>query len=102
MLLGDNQLGLTFKLGEYEKNGQKYFNILSQQLDMQPRDLDFDLQNLFDGDEEAADRVKKIFKQNALDIYHDVKSGYEEAFGKVFAYLFEKILEKVPVSNIFG
>ncbi|XP_063930417.1 protein takeout-like isoform X2 [Zophobas morio] len=98
----DNQLGLTFKLGEYEKNGQKYFNILSQQLDMQPRDLDFDLQNLFDGDEEAADRVKKIFKQNALDIYHDVKSGYEEAFGKVFAYLFEKILEKVPVSNIFG
>ena len=69
---------------------------------MQPRDIDFELQNMFDGDEESARRMRKIMKENVLELYTDVKDGYEEAFGKVFAYIFEKILEKVPVFDIFG
>ncbi|XP_063930454.1 protein takeout-like [Zophobas morio] len=102
IIFRDNQLGLTFELGEYEKNGKAYFNILSQELKMQPRDIDFELQNMFDGDEESARRMRKIMKENVLELYTDVKDGYEEAFGKVFAYIFEKILEKVPVFDIFG
>ncbi|KAJ3651252.1 hypothetical protein Zmor_017302 [Zophobas morio] len=101
-ILRENQVRLTFKFGEYEKNGKKHFNILHQQLHMQPRDVDFDLQNLFDGDEEAARRLNKIMKENVLEIYYDIKDGYEEAFGKIFAYIFEKILEKVPIFDIFG
>ena len=102
IILDDNQLGLTFKLGEYEKKGKTYFSILHQQLSMQPRVIDFDVNNLFDGDEESADRVKKILKENVLEIYGDLRHGYEEAFGKIFAYIFEKVLENVPVSDIFG
>ncbi|KAJ3651259.1 hypothetical protein Zmor_017309 [Zophobas morio] len=102
LLFHNNELGLSFKFGEYEKKGNTYFNILSQQLRMQPTDIDFDLQNLFDGDEESTLRMKKILKENALDIYNEVRAGYEEAYGKVFAYVFEKILEKVPVPEIFG
>ncbi|XP_063930413.1 uncharacterized protein LOC135142604 isoform X2 [Zophobas morio] len=51
---------------------------------------------------QSADRVKKILKENVLEIYGDLRDGYEEAFGKIFAYIFEKVLENVPVSDIFG
>ncbi|XP_063930412.1 protein takeout-like isoform X1 [Zophobas morio] len=102
IIFQDNHLGLTFKLGEYEKKGKTYFSILHQQLSMQPRVIDFDVNNLFDGDQESADRVKKILKENVLEIYGDLRDGYEEAFGKIFAYIFEKVLENVPVSDIFG
>ncbi|XP_063930475.1 protein takeout-like [Zophobas morio] len=98
----DNHLELTFQFGEYEKKGKTYFNILHQHLNMRPKDIDFRLENLFDGDEESSDRVQKIAKENIFDMYNDVKGGYEEAFGKVFAYIFEQILEKVPVYDIFG
>ena len=102
IILDDNQFGLTFKFGEYEKDGQTYFNIVHQQLKMQAKDIDFDLQNLFDGDEKSAAQVKRLIKENVLEIFDDVKPGYEEAFGKIFAYIFETILEKVPVFDIFG
>lgn len=98
----DNHLELTLKLGEYEKKGQKYYNVVKQQLSMLMRDVDFDLGNLFDGDKEAADRVKKIMKENALEIYGDVRSGYEEAFGLVFASIFDRLLGKVPAAYLFG
>ncbi|KAJ3651262.1 hypothetical protein Zmor_017312 [Zophobas morio] len=97
----DNHLELSFQFGEYEKKGKTYFNILHQHLNMRPKDIDFRLENLFDGDEEMSDRVQKIAKENILDVYDDVKSGYEEAFGKVFAYIFEEILGKVPIDDIF-
>ncbi|XP_063930459.1 protein takeout-like [Zophobas morio] len=101
-LLSDNQLGLTFKFGEYEKKGKTYFNIIHQELRMQPKDFDFDLQNMFDGDEQSADRLKQVLKENARELYEDVRPGYEEAFGKVFASIFEKILGRVPIVDIFG
>ncbi|XP_063930324.1 uncharacterized protein LOC135142537 [Zophobas morio] len=102
IIFRDNQFRLTFELGEYEKNGEKYFNIVHQQLKMQAKDIDFDVQNLFDGDEESASRVKKLIKDNILELFDDIKPGYEEAFGKIFAYIFEQILEKVPIYDIFS
>ena len=93
---------LTFKLGEYEKKGKKYYNVVKQELKMLMTDVEFDLENLLDGDEEAADRVKKVMKDNILEIYGDVRSGYEEAFGLVFASVFDRLLGKVPAVFLFG
>ncbi|XP_063930322.1 protein takeout-like [Zophobas morio] len=101
VVMQDSHFELSYQLGEYEKKGKKYFNIVNHQLKIQPRSIDFDLRNLFDGDEEAADRVKKILKDNALEIYKDIHSGYDAAFGKVFATIFERFLTRVPVSNLF-
>ncbi|XP_063930464.1 uncharacterized protein LOC135142650 [Zophobas morio] len=97
-----NRMTLTFKLGEYEKKGKKYYNVVKQELKMRMTDIEFDLQNLFDGDEEAADRVKKIIRENALEIFGDVKPGYEEAFGLIFASIFDRFLGKVPAAYLFG
>ncbi|KAJ3651242.1 hypothetical protein Zmor_017293 [Zophobas morio] len=98
----DNHLVLTFKFGEYEKKGKKYYNIIKNELLMQPREIEIDADNLFDGDEEAAERFKKILRENILDVYDDVKSGYEEAYGKIFAFILDGLLMKVPVADLFG
>ncbi|XP_063930512.1 circadian clock-controlled protein daywake-like [Zophobas morio] len=101
-VLQDSHFEVSYQLGEYENKGKTYFNIINQQLSVQPRSIDFDLKNLFDGDEEAADRFKKMLKENALEVYGDVKSGYDEAFGIIFATIFDRLLTKVPVSKLFG
>ena len=51
---------------------------------MQPRDTDFNLQNLFDGDEELANRMLNLLKENVIELFGDLRPGYEEAFGKDF------------------
>ncbi|KAJ3651260.1 hypothetical protein Zmor_017310 [Zophobas morio] len=98
----DNHIELNFQFGEYEKQGKNYFNIVHQQLKMRFKGIDFRLDNLFEGDEEMSDRLQNAVRENVIDYFDDVKPRYEEAFGKVFAHIFEQILEKVPVYDIFG
>ncbi|KAJ3651243.1 hypothetical protein Zmor_017294 [Zophobas morio] len=101
-ILQDNHLVLSFNFGEYEKKGKKYYNVIKEELYMQPRKIDFDLKNLFDGDEKAADRFLKIARTNILEMYDDVRSGYQEAFGKIFGFILDGLLTKVPVADLFG
>ena len=91
-----------FTLGQYEKNGRQYYNVIKQQLTTSPRAIDFEFENLFDGDQESAGRFNKILKENVLEVYEDVKSGYDEAFGRMFAFVFDRFLTRVPVVYLFG
>jgi hypothetical protein len=64
--------------------------------------MNFKLDNLFNGDKALGDNLNQLMNDNWKELYIDVKSSYEEAFGKIFASVFDNLLARVPIAQLFG
>ncbi|RZC34513.1 takeout-like [Asbolus verrucosus] len=93
---------LTFNLEEYEKKNKKFFKVVGSKLVMEPGLIHFQLDNLFDGDKVLGENILKVLNENWKEVYGDVQSSYEHAFGQIFTSIFSNLLAKVPVSELFG
>ncbi|RZB54430.1 JHBP domain containing protein [Asbolus verrucosus] len=93
---------LTFKLDEYDKKGVKYFKVANVTLVMDPQLIRFKLENLFDGDEALGRNINSVLNDNWKEVFADVKPSYEDAFGKIYFSIFNNVLSKVPVNELFG
>lgn len=69
---------------------------------MEPQQIHFVLENLFNGDKILGDNVLQIMNDNWKEVYGDVQSSYEEAFGKIFSSIFSNLLSKVSKSDLFN
>jgi hypothetical protein len=81
-------------LEEYEKKNKKYYKVVKNTLLIEPQGLHYKLDNLFNGDKALGD--------NGKEVYADVKTSYEEAFGKIFATVSDNLLTRVPVAELFS
>ncbi|XP_044262561.1 protein takeout-like isoform X2 [Tribolium madens] len=94
---------LTFNLEEYEKEGEKYLKVINKTLSIKPQKMHFEFSNdLFGGDKEFTNIVKTAMNENWKDIYADVGPSYEEAYGQIFMSIFNNLLSKVPISELFN
>ncbi|KAJ3651981.1 hypothetical protein Zmor_017984 [Zophobas morio] len=93
----------TFHFEEYEKKNKTHFKVVSTKITMEPGRITFNLENLFNGDTSKVlgDNVLRVMNENWKEVFEDVKASYEDAFGQVFAALFNNLLAKVPVEQIF-
>ncbi|KYB26932.1 Protein takeout-like Protein [Tribolium castaneum] len=102
IILDHIKVDIIFQLEEYERKNKKYYKIVNTGLTMSPKLIKFDLKNLFHGDKALGDNVLKVLNENWEEVFADVKSGYEEAFGQIFASIFSRLLEKISISELFG
>ncbi|XP_063930314.1 protein takeout-like [Zophobas morio] len=102
IILHDYKLGLVFDLKEYEKKGRRYYQVVGHKLDIDPKLIEVKLDNLFDGDKALGDGMNQVMNENWKELFEDVKASYSEAFGSIFASIFNRLLAKVPISELFG
>ncbi|XP_044260588.1 protein takeout-like [Tribolium madens] len=93
---------IIFHFEEYEKKNKKYYKIKSTELSMTPNLIKFDLKNLFHGDKALGDNILKVMNENWEEVFRDVKSGYEKAFAQIFTSIFNRLLERISVNELFG
>lgn len=91
----------TFNLEEYQKDGAKHFKIIDSKLVIDPELIIFQFDNLFDGDENLGKNINQVFNDNWKEVFGDVKPSYEAAFGTIFTAMFNNLLEKVSISELF-
>lgn len=101
LFLDKTRFVLKCILEEYEKKNQKYYRVVNKTLSIEPQKMHFQLSNLFGGDKEFTNRILKAMNENWEDIYADVRPSYEEAFGQIFTSIFNSLLSKVQISNLF-
>ncbi|XP_068900652.1 protein takeout-like isoform X1 [Tenebrio molitor] len=92
---------ITFNLEEYQKDGAKHFKITDSKLVIDPELIIFQFDNLFDGDENLGKNINQVFNDNWKEVFEDVKPSYEAAFGTIFTAMFNNLLEKVSISELF-
>ncbi|CAH1383478.1 unnamed protein product [Tenebrio molitor] len=93
---------LTLYLEKYEKKNNKYYTVVKNKLLIDLQRMNFKLDNLFNGDKALGDNLNQVMNDNWKELYIDVKSSYEEAFGKIFASVFDNLLARVPIAQLFG
>ncbi|XP_063909646.1 circadian clock-controlled protein daywake-like [Zophobas morio] len=59
-------------------------------------------ENLFDGNKELGDKVNAALNENWKSIFDDLKAGYEKINAEIFGNVFDKFLDKVSASELFG
>ncbi|KYB26933.1 protein takeout [Tribolium castaneum] len=93
---------VKYNVEEYEKKGKKHFNVTHIELKMIPERVHFDLENLFNGDKKLSEHVLNVLNDNWREVYNDAKSSYEDAFGQITKDIFNKVLARVSISDMFG
>ncbi|RZB54431.1 JHBP domain containing protein [Asbolus verrucosus] len=101
-VLDDLKYDISFDFEEYEKKGAKHYKVVSSKLVMEPKRLTIKLENLFDGNAALGANINKVMNENWQEIFADVKASYEEAFAQITASIFNNLLAKVPIADIFG
>lgn len=91
----------TYTFEEYQKNGQTHMKILDVKLSTEPEHVTFQFDNLFNGDKTLGDNINKVMNDNWKDVYDDVKLNYSEAFSTITKTIFNSLLERVPLSELF-
>ncbi|XP_044260730.1 protein takeout-like isoform X2 [Tribolium madens] len=90
-----------FWLEEYTRGGRKYYRVVRNRLVMEPELIKFKFDNLFNGDKELGDKINQVFNDNSKEVFGDVKSSYEEAFGQIFTNIFNRLLARVSIVDLF-
>ncbi|XP_044260587.1 protein takeout-like [Tribolium madens] len=96
------RIPVKYDLEEYEKNGKKHFRVTNIDLKMIPERVRFDFENLFNGDKKLSEHVLNVINENWREVYDDAKASYEDAFGQITKDIFNKVLSKVSISDMFG
>lgn len=76
--------------------------VVNTKLSINPSLVTFNFDNLFDGDENLGNNINKVVNDNWKEVFGDVKSNYEEAFATIIQSLFNNLLGKVPIAELFN
>nr|XP_015840886.1 PREDICTED: protein takeout-like isoform X3 [Tribolium castaneum] len=93
---------LTFKLGEYEKRRKKHYKVTGSKLVVAPQSVSANFDNIINGDKELSDNINKMFNDNWKGLFEEIGPTYEDACAQVFQGIFNRVLSKVPVDELFG
>ncbi|XP_044260426.1 protein takeout-like [Tribolium madens] len=90
----------NFTLEEYEKKGKKHLKVVSEVLSLDPSLIKFNFDNLFNGDKALGDNINQVVNENWKEVWGDIKSSYEDAFGQIIMGLFNNLLAKIPIEEL--
>ncbi|KAB0792592.1 hypothetical protein PPYR_14551 [Photinus pyralis] len=83
-----------------EKTGRKNVEIRSLKVNLDPEKVEFDFENLFNGDTQLGPQMNRIMNENSREIFNDVRHGYEEALGAVFKNIANLIFKRIPYDEL--
>jgi hypothetical protein len=91
---------ITFTSEEYTKDGKTHLHVIDHNLVMQPQELIFNFENLFE-DKELNDGFNRAMTRKWKKIFNDLASLYVVNYGHAYAAIFNKFLSKLPLEELF-
>lgn len=91
----------VMKFETIQRKGKSYMRATDFKTTMNPEKVIFKFDNLFNGQKDLGDNINKVLNENNEEVFKDVKEGYEKSFGLIFLDLTNRVLPKVPQSEIF-
>ncbi|RZC41751.1 JHBP domain containing protein [Asbolus verrucosus] len=106
--LADTKFIITFHMEEYEKDGKKFLKVVESEVKKLPRLMTVHLGNLT-GENDVLRfglgniiDINKLINDNWAQLFDEVKNAYQEFYARTFSVIFNNLLEKVPISELFG
>ncbi|KAJ8958529.1 hypothetical protein NQ318_002324 [Aromia moschata] len=86
---------------KYVKNDKTYIKLTNYTMNMKPEKISFYFGNIFPEDERISAEVLKTLNENSLDIFNEVKPGFERAISFIYMNVANKVFSKIPIDDIF-
>lgn len=97
----DLDLIFSFVGKPVEKNGATYMDIDHLTLNIEPKNIHFKVDNLFNGDKALGENMNLFLNQNAMEIYKEVRISLSEGFGHVLKDIIKSVFSKNPYNKYF-
>ncbi|XP_061390855.1 uncharacterized protein LOC133326193 [Musca vetustissima] len=85
-----------------EKDGETYMTIKDMQLDAEPSQIVYIVENLFNGDKTLGDNMNLFLNENWKDLYQEVKASLADGFSKIYADVINDVFSKFPYEKFFA
>jgi len=90
---------LTLEGTRIVKDKQEYFNVTDLQIDIIPRRVYYQFENLFNGDKALGDNMNKFLNENWNEVFSGIKDAIKRAFGAAFKEVATRIFSKIPMTE---
>lgn len=94
-------ISVKLKAKVVEKNGKQYVKFERSKLQLNPKNISYHLENLFNGDKTLGDNMNKFLNENSHDIFNEMKSSIVEAIGVVITAVANGPFSKYPYADLF-
>ncbi|KAK9503384.1 hypothetical protein O3M35_009945 [Rhynocoris fuscipes] len=91
---------VTAKIKTIEKNGKQYYEISMLDLDFQTDKVQFQFDNLFNGDKTLGNQVNVFINENWKDVINELKPAIIQAFTTAFKSMGNNLFSRVPANEI--
>ncbi|XP_073822894.1 protein takeout-like [Musca autumnalis] len=98
----DVTLQMDFVGTPMEKDGETYMTIREMQMDAEPKQIIYKVDNLFNGDKTLGDNMNLFLNENWPDIYQEVKESLAKGFSEIYADVINQVLSKYPYEKFFA
>ncbi|KAM7361884.1 protein takeout-like [Cochliomyia hominivorax] len=89
-----------FDLKPVEKNGQVFAQLEHVKLEIKPDLVQFQFNNLFNGDKALGDNMNQFVNENWRDIFNELEPGLSKALGLVAKQMFNNVFSKFPYNEL--
>lgn len=101
MLLENVTFKYGFDLKPLDKNGETSALLDHNTLELDPDNVHYQFDNLFNGDKTLGDNFNVFINENWFDIYNEVGPSFTKGLGLVLKNLLNNILEKFTFAELF-
>lgn len=84
-----------------EENGELFMKIKLYKIKLVPEKVNFDFQNLFNGDKLLGDTMNNFLNENSQIVFSELRGSFEESLSYIFKDITNKLFTKVPMDKIF-
>ncbi|RLU24307.1 hypothetical protein DMN91_002395 [Ooceraea biroi] len=89
------------QLEAIERNGETYQKVKKYTIKLDPKNVKFEFDNLFNGDPVLGPEMLKFLNENSNLVYKEYKEPFEITFGTAFAHIADKVFTRVPYKKIY-
>ena len=91
----------AFDLKPVEKKGQIYAELHHVKLDIKPELVQFQFNNLFNGDKALGDNMNKFMNDNWHEIYQELEPSFTKALSLISKQMINNVFAKQPYETFF-
>lgn len=106
---GQGKYNITFKetlakhkiyIEKYEKNGEIYMRVTKYHINLRPKFVTLQYDNLFNGDPELGMQINKFINENSDIVLQEFQDSLGEVIAAAFMQIANKIVTRVPLNKL--
>lgn len=104
-------MAITFSVGiknkhtadceHFMKKGKSHLRLKNYAMNMSVQECYFDFPNMIPGNEQISNELGKTINENSMEIFQDVKGGFEQLLSKVYENGANSVFSKIPEDELF-